>query len=505
VSPRSSWNIFSGPGGPPRTSAEHFIASPFTRLARVHALQVAGDALIALALANSLFFSIPTDEARGKVALYLILTMAPFAVVAPLIGPALDRAANGRRMMVVVMSIARLLVGLLMIGHLDSLLLFPEAFLMLVLSKGYMVAKSAIVPTTVSSDQELIEANSKLSIITGFSGFVAGIPGLILGAIGGPEWIVGMAIVVFGLSAVIALKLPATAAAPEPPSAAEENELRGRGIILAASATGLLRGIVGFLLFLLAFDLRDEPTWQLGAAIVASLFGSFAGSLVAPFVRRTTQEEDILIGSLLIATVTGLLAAWKGGLPSAMLLTFAVGFSANTGKLAFDSIVQRDAADANRGRAFARFETRFQIFWVIGAFLPVIIPIPEQVGFLIIALTAAFAGVTYWAGRRNASARRRRPRPAPPEDVADPDPTLADATSPGVSDATDAYTTGTMPFGASDTEPFDVSDDVTGVTPPPPGPARSRRPAATSGQRPPPGASRRRRPRPTPKPRRRPG
>ena len=56
---------------------------------------VAGDALIALALAGSLFFDIDPNAARWKVALYLALTMAPFAVVAPLIGPALDRLGAG--------------------------------------------------------------------------------------------------------------------------------------------------------------------------------------------------------------------------------------------------------------------------------------------------------------------------------------------------------------------------------------------------------------------------
>jgi Major Facilitator Superfamily len=476
VSSGSSWNVFAGPGDRPQTSAEHFIASPFTRLARVHALQVAGDALIALALANSLFFSIPTDEARGKVALYLVLTMAPFAVVAPLIGPALDRAANGRRMMVVVLSVARVLVGLLMIGHLDSLLLFPEAFAMLVLSKGYMIAKSAIVPTTVSSDQELVEANSKLSIITGLAGVVAIIPGLIFGAVGGPEWIVALAVVAFGVSALLALRLPAMAVATEPVSPAEVIELRGRGIVLAASSMGLMRAIVGFLVFLLAFNLRDSPTWELGVALAASVAGSFVGSVLAPLVRRTTQEEDILIGSLVIATVVGLLAAWKGGLPAAVLLAFAIGFSANTAKLAFDSIVQRDASDANRGRAFARFETRFQIFWVIGAFLPVVIPIPDQVGFLIIALTAGFAGATYWIGRRDAlrhrGRRRRGSPPPPPVSPPPPDPTTS------------------FPF------------DETEVTPPPGPDRRARRAGGTAGQRPPPGASRRRRPRPAPRPRR---
>ena len=42
-----------------------------------------------------------SDDSRGRVALYLALTMAPFAIVAPLLGPAIDRAKGGRRLMII--------------------------------------------------------------------------------------------------------------------------------------------------------------------------------------------------------------------------------------------------------------------------------------------------------------------------------------------------------------------------------------------------------------------
>ena len=77
------------------------MVGPFARLARAHAVAVAGDTLVAIALAGTLFFSIDVTEARSEVFLYLALTMAPFAVVAPLVGPALDRAVVGRRWIVV--------------------------------------------------------------------------------------------------------------------------------------------------------------------------------------------------------------------------------------------------------------------------------------------------------------------------------------------------------------------------------------------------------------------
>ena len=79
----------------PEHPQDVFVSSPFARLARVHAFSVAGDALIAVALANSVFFSIDPTQARVKVMLYLVLTMAPFAVVAPLLGPWIDRPRGG--------------------------------------------------------------------------------------------------------------------------------------------------------------------------------------------------------------------------------------------------------------------------------------------------------------------------------------------------------------------------------------------------------------------------
>ena len=71
--------------------------SGLSRLIELHAFNAAGDAAIAISLAGTLFFQVPTGEARGQVALFLGLTMLPFAIVAPLIGPFLDRFSHGRR------------------------------------------------------------------------------------------------------------------------------------------------------------------------------------------------------------------------------------------------------------------------------------------------------------------------------------------------------------------------------------------------------------------------
>ena len=410
----NGWEPLSKPTR--RTGASAFVVTPFTRLARTHAAAVAGDTLIALALANSLFFDIDPNAARGKVALYLALTMAPFSVVAPLIGPALDRMRGGRRLMVIGANALRAVICVLMIGDLDSMWLFPEAFTVLVLAKSYHVAKSAIVPTVVRSDAELVEANSRLSFLSGIVTFAAAIPGGLAFALAGSQGVLVLAVGVFAVAGVFGVRVPATQVAADHTSQTEREELRGGGIVLAASAMGLLRGIVGFLTFLVAFALRtsDAPTYQFGLVVAASGIGALLGSLVAPALRRNgTAEERILQIVLGGTAVAGVLAAWVGGVAAACALALCVGVAASSGKLAFDSVVQRDAPDANRGRSFARFETRFQLMWVIGAFVPVVVSIPIEIGFLVIAAGAAFAVVSYVAGLR-ALARgevpvRRRP------------------------------------------------------------------------------------------------
>ena len=400
-------------GQPKRTGAAAFVVSPFTRLARAHAATVAGDTLITLALADSLFLSIDPDAARSRVALYLALTMAPFAVVAPLIGPTLDRVKGGRRWMVIAANALRALLAILMIRDIDSLLLFPEAFAVLVLSKSYHVAKSAIVPTVVRSDDELVEANAKLSFLSGVVTFAAAIPAGIAAAAADSRGVLVLAAAACALAAVLGVRIPATQVAVDETSQTERDELRGGGIVLAASAMGLMRGIVGFLTFLIAFYLRstDAAAWEFGMVLAASGLGSLLGALVAPALRRAGVAEERIVQIVLgITTAAAVLAAWTGGLVAAATLAACVGVSASSAKLAFDSVVQRDAPDANRGRSFAKFETRFQLTWVIGAFIPVIVSIPVRVGFLVVAACAGFALFSYLAGLR-ALGRGQLPAP----------------------------------------------------------------------------------------------
>ena len=377
-------------------------SSPFSRLALTHALSLGGEACIAVALAGTLFFSVPANAARPKVALYLLLTLAPFTIVGPLLGPALDRTAGGRRMMVVASGAIRVVLCILMARHVNSLFLYPESFGVLVVSKGYAVAKSALVPAVVEDREVLVEANSRLALIGVLAGFAAGLPAAGLLKLFGASWPLAMAAALSAMSALAALRIPSSRGEQAPLSDEARHGMHSASVLLALSGMTVLRGSVGFTTFLLAFSLKraGEPTWFFGVVLVAGSLGGLIGALLAPPLRRRLREELMLAGSLVVPAIPALFGARDESRITIVAVAFALGIGAAAGKLAFDSLVQRDAPEAMRARSFAQFETRLQIAWVLGATTPVLIPLALRLGFLVLALALAFAALSYFGSTR---------------------------------------------------------------------------------------------------------
>jgi hypothetical protein len=313
-------------------------------------------------------------------------------------------------------AVTRAAVYLVMMFHVDDLLLYPLVFAALVMQKTYAVSKSALVPMVVRSDTELVEANSKLSLMSGVVGAIAIGPLALMGkaAVALPL-LIGM--VVFGAATLSARLLPGDVVAAKPAQKAEKVELRSRGIRLASAAMMLIRASIGFLTFHLFFWLREDyGLAQFGFAAIAATLGSMIGNILAPRLRRSLREERMLTIAVAIIAVAGLFAAITGGLGMAVVLAFVVNFSGSIGRLAFDSIVQRDAPDANQGRAFAQFETRFQLAWVLAAMPAVAFTLPGSVGFFVVGLIGGVALVIYLEGSRRGRRNRgrRSPRSFPP-------------------------------------------------------------------------------------------
>ncbi|MGF1241515.1 hypothetical protein ACQSME_30355 [Streptomyces sp. 2-6] len=199
------------------------------KLIELHAVNGAGDVMVTVALASTVFFSVPTDEARGRVALYLAITMAPFTLLAPVIGPLLDRLPHGRRAAMAAAMLARALLALVIAGAAagGGLELYPAALGVLVASKAYGVVRSAVVPRLLPPRFSLVKANSRVTL----GGLLATGAAAPVGAglhLIGPRWPLYGAFVIFVAGTFLSFSLP-----PKVDSAKGEH----RALLAAAEGT----------------------------------------------------------------------------------------------------------------------------------------------------------------------------------------------------------------------------------------------------------------------------
>ena len=136
---------------------------PFARLSATHAVCNFADSFFAVSLAGSLFFNVSVGAARPRVIAYLLVTLAPFLLLAPVVGPLIDRFARTERVVAAATLLGRGILCLFVAGDIRNLLLYPEVFAILVLDKAYSVTKSALVPRLVDDDSDLVAANSRLA------------------------------------------------------------------------------------------------------------------------------------------------------------------------------------------------------------------------------------------------------------------------------------------------------------------------------------------------------
>ena len=284
-----------------------------------------------------------------------------------------------------------------MVQRINSVALFPLAFISLVLSRTYAVSKTALVPTLVSSDQELVAANGSLGLLAGLLGFGAAVPAGLLQLVDSRLTLV-MSAVMFGLAGFVSLQLPRhVATTPKTIDTAEITELHGSGVRHAALSMMLLRGIVGFLFFHVAFWLRDERagTAWFALALGLSSLATMLANAISPMLRRWISERTMMTVSLIVISVTGVFAGVFGGITAGIILIAVCNGMGSIGRLAFESIIQREAPDANRARTFVKFETINQLVWVSSGLVAVVFTFSGAVGFAIVGVSSAM-GLIYF-------------------------------------------------------------------------------------------------------------
>ena len=186
-------------------------------LIEMTAVSGAADAFVTVALAGSIFFSASVDQARGRVVLFLIITMAPFAVLAPFLGPWLDRIQQGRRFVLAGTMLTRGLLCYAMSANVaNSVTLLPAAFGILVLQKAGGVVKASVTPRLLPADLTLVTANARSGLIslvtsTAAAGLAAGVQ-----ISGGAAWTLRVALLIYLGAMVLALRLPEQIDVPAP-------------------------------------------------------------------------------------------------------------------------------------------------------------------------------------------------------------------------------------------------------------------------------------------------
>jgi MFS family permease len=444
-----------------------------SNLIELNAAASAGDAFVAVALAGTLFFSASVSQARSQVALALLVTMAPFAVLAPLIGPMLDKVQQGRRYILAGTLLARGLLCWGMAGAVlyhDSVDLLPAAFGVLVLQKAFGVTRSAVTPRLLPREITLVSANARAGLgalvaTTLAALLAAGIDYALGGGAGGAAWVLRVGTLVYLAATGMCFRVPdrvdlpppaprpsvppqaMPAAAPPrpgqtlplttPPSGARRVEGNGAGpggrtrwrtlrqlgpvVGEAMRANATLRAFSGFMVFFLAFLLRIEhfhgvnDKTALAEMIVAAGVGGLLGSLLGSALRAR-RPYLITFGMLAFATVVTALCAVFFGLWAALVVALVAAFGQVLGKLALDSTVQHEVGEEIRTSAFAASETLHQLSWVAGGLAGLLMSLTSSgvIGLTVAAvgLAISFTLLILQRRQRILSAQRRAHRPA---------------------------------------------------------------------------------------------
>lgn len=423
------------------------------KLIELHAVNGAGDVMITVALASTVFFSVPTDQARGRVALYLAVTMAPFILLAPVIGPLLDRLPHGRRAAMAGSMLARALLALTMSAAVATggLELYPAALGVLVCSKAYGVVRSAVVPRLLPPRFSLVKANSRVTLAGLLATGAAAPIGAGLQTIG-PPWPLYGACVIFAGGAALAFTLPPkvdsakgerkaqlvpphgeSAPRPEPLRSSDRRSGRkerkrkengerrpglrsvGPSVMHGLQANAAHRALSGFLIFFLAFLLREHPLAGQSAAIslgivgVAAGVGNALGTAVGSWLRA--RGPEIIIASVLgLALGVAVLAAVFFSTVMVAALAATAGLTQALSKLSLDAMIQRDVPEEVRTSAFARSETLLQMAWVAGGAIGIALPLNGVLGMSVAAGLLALGASTSVRGLLGA-ARRGSPHP----------------------------------------------------------------------------------------------
>ena len=355
-------------------------------LATAHGLAAAGDAFVSVSLAGSLFFSVSPNASRQQVLLYLLITMAPLAVLSPLVGPAVDRFRRSQRFVAAGFYASRGVFCLILALTLLQITFYPVVLVLLIASKASGIVKQTLVQTLVDDPDEFVATNARLARFASVTAALGVAAATGVFATAGAEWALRVAAVLFALAGASVLRARPRSMAAVTPDDVEYAETHLPTVVVSSIGLLAIRAAVGFFIFTLAFTLRrsSEPALIYGLAAGAYGIGAFLGHTAATVLRRWFREEQLIGLSLALPAVFTAIGILGTSVPLLIVTSGLVGLSTTLGRNAFDGLLQRRAPAALLGRAGARYETRFQLAWVFGGVLATPISLPVEVSMMVL-------------------------------------------------------------------------------------------------------------------------
>jgi predicted MFS family arabinose efflux permease len=335
-------------------------------------------------------------------------------VLAPLIGPLLDRVPHGRRYALAATMVVRAwlawVMGSAVAGPANDtdFSLYPAAFGFFVCQKAYLVTRAAAVPRVLPAGMGLVGANARISMAGVVAMVLAAPLGAGLTAWLGATWTLRLAFTVFAAGTALALALPArvdSSAGEEAVTDIEADEDGttsrsglGHGVVLALRGNAALRAFSGFLTLFLAFRLRTDPVGGLTSATAVALViavaavGGGVGTALGGLLSRV-RPAILIAAAIALVTMTATWAAIAYGLWPVLAVAAFAGLSQALGKLSLDALLQSDVPERVRTSAFARSETVLQLAWVAGGGVGLVLPLSGPWGLGLAAAATASAGV----------------------------------------------------------------------------------------------------------------
>ena len=376
-------------------------ARGFRRLASARLLSQLGDGMFQVGIATAFFFE-PTEATTPiQIAQGFFVLLAPFTLVGPFVGPLIDRWPRQRIVLVGNLGRLALVAGICIVMWVGgpNWVLYALALLALSVNRFLLASMTAGLPKVVEPE-ELLAANAvlpTLGTIAAAAGAAIGVVVTFVAPTADEQGLAFTALVaaacMFGLSSWAATLLRRGELGPDHPLKALSFAKQVRALVgeLAdgfryvkarvtplhalgvMAAQRLLYGLLFVAAILMSRHILADPDHpeqaleKFGTVLVFAAVGFGLAAVLTPSLGKRFERQQWIVICLCVGAAGQLMLALSTAVWALLGAAVVVSFAVQGGKIAVDTIVQRDTEDSVRGRAFTLYDMAFNVAFISSA------------------------------------------------------------------------------------------------------------------------------------------